>query len=250
MVEQDLRRLEELGLNASAPPAQLMYDGWLLRLLPGKAKRARSINAVYPSALRLSEKLAYCEKLYRSHDLPAIFRLTPFSEPPSLDDALEHLGYEKFETTAVETARIDFAGLSPGDAEPWPLDAWVQVVGDMRASPPEHRASHLRRLRHSPLELQAMVLRRDNEFVGAGLVIVEDDWAGLFDIVTHPQALRRGYGRQIVSGLLYAAWNRGARQAYLQVGADNTAARLLYRQTGFRERYCYWYRALPSESTS
>ena len=29
----DLRRLEELGLNSSAPPGQLLYDGWLLRLL-------------------------------------------------------------------------------------------------------------------------------------------------------------------------------------------------------------------------
>lgn len=44
----DLRRIEELGLNSSAPPGQLLYDGWLLRLLPGQAKRARSVNAVYP----------------------------------------------------------------------------------------------------------------------------------------------------------------------------------------------------------
>jgi len=32
----DLRRLEELGLNSSAAPGQLLYDGWLLRLLPGQ----------------------------------------------------------------------------------------------------------------------------------------------------------------------------------------------------------------------
>ena len=36
----DGRRLEELSLNSSAPPGQLLYDGWLLRLAPGKAKRA------------------------------------------------------------------------------------------------------------------------------------------------------------------------------------------------------------------
>ena len=45
----DARRLEELGLNSSVPPGQLLYDGWLIRLLRGKAKRARSVNAVYPS---------------------------------------------------------------------------------------------------------------------------------------------------------------------------------------------------------
>ena len=57
----DLRRLEELGLNSSAPPGQLLFDGWLIRLLPGQAKRARSVNAVYPSRRVLAEKVAYCE---------------------------------------------------------------------------------------------------------------------------------------------------------------------------------------------
>ena len=38
----DLRRVEEIGLNALQTQQQLFYDGWLLRLSPGKAKRARS----------------------------------------------------------------------------------------------------------------------------------------------------------------------------------------------------------------
>ena len=96
----DLRRLEELSLNSSAPPGQLLYDGWLLRLLPGKAKRARSVNAVYPSMRALAEKLAYCEQLYRRHQLPLVFRITPFSEPSTLDAELERMGYPKFDLTA------------------------------------------------------------------------------------------------------------------------------------------------------
>ena len=62
MPEPDNRRLEELGLNSSAPPGQLVYDGWLLRMLRGKAKRARSVNAVYPSKAELATKIAYCER--------------------------------------------------------------------------------------------------------------------------------------------------------------------------------------------
>ena len=102
----DLRRLEELGLNSSAPPGQLLYDGWLLRLLPGQAKRARSVNAVYPSLLPLPVKVAYCEQLYRGHDLPVVFRITPFSEPATLDAELERLGYDKFDVTSVEATTI------------------------------------------------------------------------------------------------------------------------------------------------
>ena len=41
-----LSRIEDAGLNASAPPQQRWLDGWLLRFSPGKAKRARCVNAV------------------------------------------------------------------------------------------------------------------------------------------------------------------------------------------------------------
>ena len=170
----DLRRIEELGLNSSAPPGQLLYDGWLLRLLPGQAKRARSVNAVYPSTRQLAEKVPYCERIYRSHKLPVIFRITPFSEPAGLDAELERRGYPKFDQT-----------------------------------------------------------------------MVEDGWAGLFDIVTDKALRRQGYGQQLIHGLLQAAWELGARHAYLQVTADNTPARTLYARLGFTQRYQYWYRGHP-----
>ncbi len=43
-----LQRVEDASLNASAPPQQLWMDGWLVRFNPGKAQRARCINAVAP----------------------------------------------------------------------------------------------------------------------------------------------------------------------------------------------------------
>lgn len=241
----DLRRIEELGLNSSAPPGQLLYDGWLLRLLPGQAKRARSVNAVYPSTRALAEKLAYCERLYRSHDLPLVFRITPFSEPATLDAELERLAYPKFDLTAVETAAIDPAALMQCPAEPMALPAWVEAVGELRAAPPAYRTSHLERLQSSPLQHRALAIREGGDIVATGLTIVEDGWAGLFDIVTGTSARRQGYGRQLVHGLLQAAWDLGARRAYLQVTAINTPARNLYLQLGFRERYQYWYRGRP-----
>ena len=80
-----------------------------------------------------------------------------------------------------------------------------------------------------------------------GLTIVEDGWAGLFDIVTDTQLQRRGHARRLVGALLRAGRELGARQAYLQVSADNLPARTLYRQFGFEERYLYWYRR-PTEN--
>lgn len=238
----DLRRLEELGLNSSAPPGQLLYDGWLLRLLPGQAKRARSVNAVYPSALPLPDKVRYCEQLYRQHDLPMVFRITPFSEPSDLDAELGRLGYPRFDTTAVETTTIDLHALGTWDAEVLPLVDWVEAVGTLRKSPVLFRRAHLERLQGSPLAKRALAVRHDGAIVATGLTIVEDNWAGLFDIVTAPAARQQGFGRRIVDSLLRAAWDLGARHAYLQVGADNTPARRLYARYGFQERYLYWYR--------
>jgi ribosomal protein S18 acetylase RimI-like enzyme len=247
MATPDNRRLEELGLNSSAPPGQLVYDGWLLRLLKGKAKRARSVNAVYPSKAELATKIAYCERLYRSAGLPAIFRITPFSEPASLDADLERRGYGRFETTAVEAAAIDPARLDGADAEAMTLPEWVDAVGEMRGSPPGHRAAHLARLEGMPLALRAVAVREEGRIVATGLTIVEDDCAGLFDIITDEGARRRGHARSIVASLLRTASELGARHAYLQVKIDNEPARRLYRDFGFEERYQYWYRGRSGE---
>lgn len=247
MALPDNRRIEELGLNSSAPPGQLVYDGWLLRLLKGKAKRARSVNPIYPSKAEIATKIAYCERLYRAAGLPAIFRITPFTEPASLDADLERRGYGRFETTAVEAASIDSARLDANGAEPLDLAAWVDAVGAMRGSPREHRAAHLARLQGMPLQLRPVAMREEGRIVATGLTIVEDDCAGLFDIVTDDAARRRGHARSVVASLLAIARDLGARHAYLQVKADNEPARRLYRQFGFEERYVYWYRGRPGE---
>ena len=87
-----LSRVEDAGLNASAPPQQRWLDGWLVRLSPGKAKRARCINAVAPGRMPIAHKLALCEPVYAQAELPLIVRITPFSEPTGLDATLEAHG--------------------------------------------------------------------------------------------------------------------------------------------------------------
>ena len=242
----DARRLEELGLNSSAPPGQLLYDGWLLRLLPGKAKRARSVNAVYPSSLPLDEKIGYCERLFGAAGVPALFRMTPFSSPAELDATLERRSYGRFDLTAVESAAIDPSRIAVR-ATPMALEPWIDAISAIRNASHVERAAHLARLRASPLAVRPLALVERGEVVATGLTIVEDGCAGLFDIVTREDARRRGHARALVQGLLAAAWELGARHAYLQVSAQNDSARRLYSQFGFEERYVYWYRGRAGE---
>jgi len=243
----DARRIEELSLNSSAPPGQLVYDGWILRLLRGKAKRARSINPVYESRLPLETKFAFCERLYRQQGVPALFRITPYVTPSDLDAQLERRGYQRFDSTAVEAADIDPAQLGGASAEPMELRSWVDAVSELRGSPAEHRTAHFARIDGMPLRKLPVALRDDGRVVATGLAILEDDCVGLFDIITHPSAQRRGHARTVVATLLRNAWELGARHAYLQVQEDNVAARRLYSQFGFAQQYLYWYRGRPGE---
>ena len=243
----DTRRLEELSLNSSAPPGQLVYDGWLLRMAPGKAKRPRSVNAIYHSTLPLDAKIAYCERLYGAARLPTLFRITPFCDPADLDGELDRRGYGRFETTAVESAPIRPDTGPAGGATVMNLRAWVDAVGELRGSPPEHRATHLARLEGMALPLRGVAVESGGRVVATGLTIVEDDAAGLFDIGTHDEERRHGHARTVVAALLRTAYELGARNAYLQVGSENEPARRLYRQFGFEERYLYWYRGRDGE---
>jgi ribosomal protein S18 acetylase RimI-like enzyme len=243
----DPRRLEELTLNSSAPPGQLLYDGWLLRFSPGKAKRARSVNALYPSRLPLAEKLAHCERAYGERGLPAIFRLSRHTVPEELDAFLAGRGYERFETTEVRTAAIDPARLDGPEVESPRLEEWFDMVGDLRGSPVAHRTAHLARLAALPLALRTAAVLEDGMTVATGLAIREGEHVGLFDVATRGAARRRGFARQVVSALLRWGWAQGAREAYLQVEEANAAAIALYDRYGFSLAYPYWYRGRPGE---
>jgi hypothetical protein len=86
-----LQRIEDSSLNASAPPQQRWLDGWIVRYNPGKAKRARCINAVAAGVGSAQDKLAECEALFREAGLPLVVRITPFTQPAALDLSLIHI---------------------------------------------------------------------------------------------------------------------------------------------------------------
>lgn len=58
--------------------------------------------------------------------------------------------------------------------------------------------------------------------------------AELLTIAVAPEARQRGLGRKLISRFLYQARLRGAESAFLEVAADNTAARALYAAAGFQ----------------
>lgn len=242
-----LSRVEDAGLNASAPPQQRWVDGWLVRFCAGKAKRARCINAVADGRLSVAARLAQCEQLYAEVRLPLVVRITPFTRPAHLDDTLAEMGLRTIDDTRVMVLdRLDDIA-----APEWPagwsihnigLDPFAQRVGALRGSPLSQRQAHAERLLHSPVPFTAFELREQGEVLACGQYAMEGDLVGLYDVFTAPALRGRGCARRLCQHLLVHARSRGARHAYLQVEGDNLPARAVYHRLGFADGYAYHYR--------
>ena len=252
-----LARVEDAGINASAPREQLWIDGWLVRFSPGKAKRARCIQAVASGRLPLEARLERCIALYRKAGLRPYVRITPFSQPPGLDERLAGLGMERIDDTRVmvapivagtATAATDDARL-PDESRVRSVDgeAFAEWVGGQRGSSEAERQAHTKRLRDAPVEHRALLLIDASGVpVAGGQVAIEGDLAGLYDIFTAESARGHGLARTLCQHLLEAAASAGVRTAYLQVEASNEPARRVYRRLGFVDGYAYHYRSPPA----
>jgi GNAT superfamily N-acetyltransferase len=274
-----LHRIEDSSLNASAPPQQRWLDGWIVRTCPGKAKRARCINAVAPGRRSPQDKLAECEALFREAGLPLVVRITPFTQPAGLDAELARQGWPMFDDTRVmllaelggvsppqaaalagwtedagqvgqtgqtgQTGQKVPPGLPPGWSETieGPLD-YARTVGALRGSSALEIESHAQRLQGSPVPYTGLVWRdAAGQVQACGQFARDADLVGLYDIFTAPASRGRGRARALCARLLALARDQGARTAYLQVDAANAAARAVYAHLGFLDAYTYHYRS-------
>lgn len=250
-----LSRIEDASLNASAPAQQFWLDGWIVRTSPGKARRARCVNAVAAGRLPFEQKLALAEALFHDAGLPMVVRLNRFTQPADLDAELARHGWQRLDDTWV-MVRPGLADLAPSvDTLPPPGCVWTRLdgtayadtVGALRGSPPEQRRAHAERLATSPVRYEGHALRRqaDGVVLACGQFAREAELVGLYDVFTRASARGRGLASLLCTKLLALAAQQGAQVAYLQTEATNDAARRVYRRLGFADQYRYHYRQRP-----
>lgn len=240
------RRVEEAGLNAWPSLQQILYDGWILRLAGGYTKRANSINPLYGDTLDLEKKIAACEQVYSSQNLPAIFRLTSFGTPAGLDEALARRSYRKADLTLVMHRELGAENLQsypdPIEIAEMEMEDWLKLFCCLKEAELEQHQTHRAILEKIPGQTLFAALKDKGNEVACGLGVMENGFFGLFDLVTHPARRNQGYGTKLVAHMLGWARENGASHAYLQVVAANTPARQLYTKLGYQELYHYWYR--------
>jgi ribosomal protein S18 acetylase RimI-like enzyme len=241
-------RLEELAFSAWPAEEVVRADGWRLRWSRGVTRRA---NSVWPNEatgdVSLADRIARAEAFYAERGAVAMFQISPAARPDGLDAALAARGYRVEAPVSIQTARAEAAIVEHAHdvrIETRCTEEWFDVSarkGRFASTAHVYRAL-LERI--GPRALYAWV-RVAGEPVGAALGVVDDTWLGVFSMLTLPGHRRKGVGRAILSGLVSAGVERGARAVYLQVERDNDAALSLYARAGFRHSYGYHYRVAP-----
>ena len=246
-----LQTIEDAAVNASAPLEQLWLDGWLVRRGREKAKRARCILAMAVGRSSLFNRIGRASALYEAAGLSICARLTPFSQPPSLEEDLTALGWNAFDESRVMVcARIPaepmLQPLVGCHITPSELSEFAEVLGRFQGASAIQQAAHAERLQRSPVIHEALVAEDDaGRVIACGEAATEGRRVGLYGIHTAHDWRGRGLAASVCAALLKVGSARGASVAYLQVEADNAVARRLYARFGFVDAYSYRYMAPP-----
>ena len=243
MDEAKIRMLEELSLNAHPSLRTMFYDGWVLRFADGYTNRANSVNMLYSSQRPLADKIDFCESVYSRQALPTVFKVTPISI--SIDNILAERGYSVVTPTNLMimdipksfSSSFNSSAVSEGINEDWQNNYFrLNQTNAQKIPVAKQIQSNIMNC------VLTAILSDENDEAACGLCVVEQGYAGIYDVIVSSQSRRKGYGCDICTSLLSNAIKYGAKEAYLQVVADNAGAIELYEKLGFTDMYQYWYR--------
>ncbi|MDA2807323.1 GNAT family N-acetyltransferase [Nocardiopsis suaedae] len=226
------------------PAAEVeVRDGWRLGADAGITRRANSALPAGPDP-----RIERMEAFYRDRGITPCVQV--WSGDPGGDEALvaradaalEARGYRAEQSTLLMTRPLGSAPAPPEGIGvlPAPGERWRAVAESVGEGPDRTRGA-LRILGRAPVVGYAV----DADGAARGSVTVGGGRCGIFTMATVPAERGRGRAGRIMDALLAWAHAKGAREAYLVVEADNTAAVRAYGRAGFTETGGYRYRVAP-----
>lgn len=206
---------------------------WTLRAAGGFTRRANSVLAHGDPSVPLDEALAFVTRWYGERGT------TPYLQVP--DDAplsaeLDRRGWLREADTLVRTAPLAPLAELPGAERVTltrePGESWLASY---------HRTGDLAE------QALKVVLGGPSVWFATmpgaiGRGVVDGRWALFGAVEVEPAHRRRGLATAVMAALAQRAVEEGASFAYLQVEADNDAARALYDRMGFTTHHGYHYR--------
>lgn len=249
-----IRRMEAVSFR-SFPATSTVFDGtWAIRLTAGHpSKRLNSVNPLDPSdRLWLEDRIHKAEQRFKSFGRSLVFRLTPLA-PKGLTELLAENGWEEFEESIVMLADISKFELSETmDQVPLKdVGTWIDNFIEMSHYNTDLKPGLAEVIGATEPET-GLFVHADKKGESASVLrcVHDRDLVGVFDLVTHPNALRCGHGKAVMETALLWAQRKGALSAWLQVVGDNKPAISLYNSMGFSElyRYTYWKPPLDGQN--
>ncbi|WCN03078.1 GNAT family N-acetyltransferase [Streptomyces sp. M92] len=242
---------EELARVASRAwrPVESEWLGeWELRAAGGFTRRANSVLPLGDPGMPLDEALTAVRRWYGERGLPAYVQTATGAEGTQelLCAELERRGWVREVTAEVWTGglapvadRAEGAGvvLSRGADEAWLSRYQRKGVSDVA----------LRVLGSGPSVWFATVPGADSP-AAIGRCVVDGRWASFAAVEVDPAQRRRGLATAVMAALARRALDEGASAAWLQVEADNPAARALYTGMGFAAHHAYHHYREPADA--
>jgi ribosomal protein S18 acetylase RimI-like enzyme len=247
-VDLDLvRAIERHSARAWPSPEVVLLNGWELRFAPGsRSRRVNSLTPISPIRGKFADTLTLSEKLCRERKVPCTVRITPAAEAETFD-ILGRKGYQERDITLVQACPIGPA--HPIEAQVTLSEdfqpGWVDGMGAASGADTAERLMIERMLQSVDRPMALGTVTDHGGAVAFARAVAADGLIGLFQVVTRPEARRRGHAERLVSSLMGWGRKHGAMRAYLQVTEANAPARRLYERMGFRDAYRYSYYTLP-----
>ena len=237
--------IEELTMNAWPSLQTIVYNGWIIRMASGYTKRTNSVNPIYSFENNIDYKINYCENIYRKNNLPVIFKIIECNEYKILDQKLETLNYEKIDLTSVQICDeiknvklYENIKINNYFTEEW-KNCLYSCYNINNSETIQTIDKMLKNIKH---EMICVIKMDKGNIAGCGYGVIERGFIGLYDIFVKEEYRGKGYGKEIVETILTKGKEIGIKKAYLTVVDNNTIAKNLYMQFGFKEIYKYWYR--------
>ncbi|MDT0387063.1 GNAT family N-acetyltransferase [Streptomyces dubilierae] len=237
--------LARVAARAWRPVESARLGDWELRAAAGFTRRANSVLPLGDPGVPLDEALTAVRRWYDERGLPAYVQTATGAEGSQevLCAELEARGWVR-----EVTAELWVGPLAP-----------VADLGDPAGVALSREADEawLARYRRKGVSEVALRVLGSGPSVwfatvpgpavpaAIGRCVVDGRWAGFAAVEVDPALRRQGLGTAVMAALARRALDEGASAAWLQVEADNAAARALYAGMGFAAHHAYHHYRAP-----
>lgn len=242
-----IQHIEELSMNAFPALSTVLANGWVLRFSKGYAKRANSINPIYPCSIDTQRNMDLCEEKYNKMRLDTVYKLTECEVALKLDELLAKRGYSYDAKTNIMLKYIKGIELTAEEKRDVVIyrtltEEWFQAYVTMNKVNEKYFETLKQMLQSITVDTYYACIVEEGRIVAVGQGVAERGYIGMFDICVDEQQRRRGLGTKIMRNLILAGAQDGCEYSYLQVVDANEPAKILYDKLGYEKQYSYWYR--------